>query len=189
MKSPNNLLWIDFETTGLMDNPHTEPLEVTAIVTDCTGKVLGGTPSILIEVSGEALESMSEYVQQMHQKTGLLRRLAMSVGKSHDEVDEVLHHLISTHFPEKSSEFKGAVLAGNSVHFDMRVIEKFFPQTHSLLSHRVLDMTSVQQFFERSNMRSVAEEIPDFGSDHTSKNDVFASICRYNYFRRSLEGK
>lgn len=188
MRSANNLLWIDFETTGLMDNPHTEPLEVSAFVTDATGRPLSSVSSILIKVSDQALDSMSDYVLDMHQETGLLRRLAMNIGNSHDEVDNILFDFVSTYFPEKSPEFKGAVLAGNSVHFDMRVIEKFFPKTHSLLSHRILDMTSVQQFFERSNMRSVTWNMPNFGSDHTSKNDVLASIARYNYFRRSLEG-
>lgn len=188
MMDEHNLLWVDFETTGLMNMPHSEPIELAVVVTDFEGNSFyPQIESILMEPSKKALGEMNDYVTNMHTKTGLLQRIKTGHTWTRNEVDEHLERLIMKFFPaHRNGEYKGAVLAGNSVGFDMRVMEKFFPRSHSLLSYRVLDMTSVFQFVERSPHSYIAERMPDFGSDHTAFNDIQASISRYKYFMTEM---
>src|SRR3712207_9146778 len=68
------LVWVDCEMTGL-DLTTDALVEVAALVTDAELNVLGDGVDLVIKPSGNALESMSDFVREMHRGSGLLAAL------------------------------------------------------------------------------------------------------------------
>ena len=64
-------MWIDCEMTGL-DLERDALIEVAALVTDKDLNVLGEGVDVLIKPREEQLAGMSDFVREMHTKSGLL---------------------------------------------------------------------------------------------------------------------
>ena len=68
------LVWIDCEMTGL-DLEADALIEVAALVTDFDLQVLGEGVDIVIKPPRESLDQMVEFVQRMHDTSGLIEEL------------------------------------------------------------------------------------------------------------------
>src|SRR5680860_1151420 len=68
------LVWIDCEMTGL-DLATDALIEVACIVTDAELNPLGEGVSVIIKPPSDAVEVMTDFVRQMHVKSGLLPEL------------------------------------------------------------------------------------------------------------------
>lgn len=55
---PDNILWVDYEATGLMSDPFTVPLEGAAIITDGELNELAVLEGIVIHATEEELSSV-----------------------------------------------------------------------------------------------------------------------------------
>ncbi|MGP4994622.1 oligoribonuclease [Glutamicibacter ardleyensis] len=187
----DNLVWADFETTGLPNDSGFEPLEVAVVVTDPTAtEVLWESGSLVISPKDleSALGSMGDYVSEMHAKTGLIDRLRAGEGMSLGVADGLLSKQIGRFFPERGavladgSKFRGAILAGSSVgQFDGIVLRQFFPEWQKLMSYRVLDVSSVENMVKRS-FPTVHESLPEKGNNHTATRDIAESIRQYRHY-------
>lgn len=82
--NPNNILWLDFETTDFLDNPLTVPLEGAAILTDGNLTELAVLEGIALHATEEELSHMDDFVLNMHSKTGLLDRVRASTVTRED---------------------------------------------------------------------------------------------------------
>jgi len=71
----DELVWIDCEMTGL-DLERDALIEVATLVTDKDLNVLGEGVDVLIKPTDEQLAGMSDFVREMHTKSGLLDALA-----------------------------------------------------------------------------------------------------------------
>ena len=72
------LVWVDLEMTGLIDDYHTI-IEMAVIITDGDLNVVGdGGMEMVINASEEELQKMSKYVQEMHEKNGLTKKVRES---------------------------------------------------------------------------------------------------------------
>ncbi|MET4143929.1 oligoribonuclease [Arthrobacter sp. UYCo732] len=186
----DNILHLDFETTGFMDNPNTVVLEGAAIITDGELNELAVLEGIAIHATEEELSHMGQFVLDMHTKTGLLDRVrASDVSRTH--FDDVLHAFAAPYFPDKGttlpdgSKYRGIVISGNSVKFDFDVISKFFIRTRSTMDYRVIDISGLGELAHRWD-RVGWEAMPAKLSDHTALTDIREGVKELRYYRTRL---
>lgn len=186
--NPDNILWLDFETTGLMSDPQTAPLEGAAIITDGDLNELATFGPIALTATRDKLLHMGKFVWDMHLKTGLIARVAESEVGLRD-FDRRLANFAAPYFPSKDSplpdgtKYRGMVIGGNSVKFDFDVIEKFFPETRKNMDYRVIDISGVGELMRRWN-REAWEAMPPKDSDHTAMTDIRAGVNELRYYRQ-----
>jgi oligoribonuclease len=187
---PDNILWLDFETTGKMTNPNTVPLEGAAIITDGQLNELAVLEGIAFHATEDELAHMDDFVLDMHTKTGLLDRVraaTLTLG----EFDATLQAFAAPYFPAPGdlladgTKYRGIVIGGNSIKFDFDVIEKFFPLTRQGMDYRVIDISGVGELVRRWN-RPYWEAMPKKLSDHTALTDIRAGVDELRYYRAGL---
>ena len=129
------LVWIDTETTGL-DFSNDKLLEVAVIITTDNLKVVDRYTSV-IKTTKKALRGMDEWCQTTHGASGLLDELA-TADKSLKQVEQEVIALLDKH--DLTSR---ATLAGNSVHFDRRMLETRMPRLMARFTHQNLDVSAI----------------------------------------------
>jgi oligoribonuclease len=192
MITPNvdNILWLDFETTGFLSDPRVVALEGAAIITDGDLNELAVLDSVVMKTSEDELAAMGDFVRNMHTTTGLLERLKTATT-SRDEFDVILRDFAAPYFPAKGAilpdgaKYRGIVLGGNSVKFDFDVIEKFFPLTRATMDYRVIDISGVGELVRRWCPKAWAE-MPPKASDHTAMTDIREGVKELRYYRSIL---
>lgn len=190
LANPDNILWLDFEGTGLMDNPNTVPLEGAAIITDGDLNELAVLEGIVVHATEEELSHMNDFVLNMHTVTGLLDKVRASTN-TREDLDQALSSFAAPYFPVKGdvlpdgSKYRGIVIGGNSVKYDFDVIEAFLPATRALMDYRVIDISSVGELVKRWS-RSAWEAMPPKASDHTAMTDIREGVKELRYYRDVL---
>lgn len=187
---PNNVLWVDYETTGLMSDPFTVPLEGAAIITDGNLNELAVLEGITIHATEEELANMGSIARDMHTKTGLLDKVRASTV-TREQFDATLKEFAAPYFPTKKEEiwdgskYRGMIIGGNSVKFDFAVMEKFLPQTMTNMDYRVIDISSLGELFRRWAYDYWAA-MPPKASDHTALTDIRAGVDELRYYRAGM---
>ena len=79
-KSPDSLIWIDLEMTGL--NPDKDQIiEVAVAITDHHLSEIVEGPNLVIGQSEKLMESMDSWNTKQHKKSGLYKIPPFPVGK------------------------------------------------------------------------------------------------------------
>lgn len=172
------LIWVDCEMTGL-DPSVDELVEVAVIVTDSTLHPLAEGIDILIKPSDAALAQMSEFVREMHTKSGLLQQLPSAV--SLEEAQKLVLDYIQAIVPQPGL----APLAGNSVGQDLRFLRTYMPQVAEHLHYRVIDVSTIKELAKRWYPR-VYVCAPEKNGGHRALADIQDSIVELEYYRRAL---
>lgn len=147
-KYTNAIAWIDIETTGT--NPQTdEILQIALIITNSKFEIIEQHEWIIKHNLNDTYNKANKYVQDMHTATGLWDRLETE-GIELQEADIKITRLLTNLY----NGFK-INIGGNSVHFDNSFIQAQMPLTANLVSHRVLDISAVLQYF-----RVVGNKVP-----------------------------
>lgn len=172
------ILWIDIETTGT--NPLKDDiLQIALIITDDKNRTLIEREYIVKHKLKKVWKKADDYVKEMHTKTGLWDRIEIE-GVELSKIDEAISKLIKdnmmTDYPLN--------IAGNSVHFDNSFIQAQMTETAKLLSHRVLDMSAVFQWFRVYGNKV---DMPKHEVSHDALDDIRHSIEQSRYALNKLE--
>ena len=164
--------------TGL-DQSADALIEVAVVVTDYELRPLGGGVDVLIRPPAAALERMSDFVRDMHTKSGLLDDL--KDGVTMEEATERVLSYIKRFVPEAGK----ALLAGNSVGTDKMFLEANMPAVIDHLHYRLIDVSSIKELAKRWYRAAFAES-PDKHGGHRALADILESIQELEYYRRVL---
>lgn len=170
------LVWIDTETTGL-DFDNDKLLEVAVIITTDDLKVVDRYNSV-IKTSKRAMRKMDEWCITTHGASGLLTEL-MTADKSMKQVEQEIIALLDKH--DLTSR---AIIAGNSIHFDVRFLNRFMPTLMKRFSHQTLDVTSIGLCLKRWNASAYWELHDKKGKvAHRAMADIESSIRQMEFYK------
>jgi oligoribonuclease len=177
MKSPENLVWIDLEMTGL--SPETDLIiEIATIVTDKHLTVLAEGPVIAVHQSGAVLAAMDDWNRKQHGGSGLTERVLAS------RVDAAAAERQTLRFLEEWAEPRRSPMCGNSICQDRRFLARHMPALERFFHYRNLDVSTLKELAQRWAPH-IAAAFHKNGS-HLAQDDVRESIRELEYYRENF---
>ncbi len=177
VKSPDNLIWIDLEMTGLL--PESDLIiEVATIVTDTKLNVLAEGPVIAVHQSSEVMAAMDEWNRTQHGRSGLTARVLAS------EQDTAAAERATLDFLEQWTEPRRSPMCGNSICQDRRFLARLMPELERHFHYRNLDVSTIKELAQRWAPQ-VAQGLRK-KSTHLALDDVRESIDELKYYRETF---
>ncbi|HYI31880.1 MAG TPA: oligoribonuclease [Glaciibacter sp.] len=176
--SSDRLVWIDCEMTGL-DLESDELVEIAVVITDYDLNLVDPGLDIVIKPDGSALDSMGDFVRQMHTTSGLIEEIPNGVSVADAEY-QVLEYVLKF-IPADQR----APLAGNSIGTDRAFLTKFMPRLDAQLHYRNVDVSSIKELARRWYPRAYFNSPPKDGG-HRALADILESIRELAYYRQAV---
>ena len=175
--SPDNLIWIDLEMTGL--DPQTDLIiEIATIVTDSQLNLLAEGPVLALHQSDATLTAMDDWNRKQHSKSGLVDRVRASRIDAREAERQTLEFL-RQHVPPGQSP-----MCGNSICQDRRFMARCMPELEAYFHYRNLDVSTLKEL----GRRWFPERIKGFNksSTHLALQDIRDSIDELRFYRERL---
>lgn len=169
------IFWVDLEMTGLDPMQHTI-LEVAVIASDGALQRLIEGPSLVIHHEEDVLSAMNEWSKKQHAQSGLIERCRASSLK----LSEAEAKLMT--FFEAHKNAHPAVLGGACVYKDLEFIGRRMPMLRELLSHRVVDVSTIRELARRWTP-AACRGAPRSTVTHRALDDIKYSIEECRYYR------
>jgi oligoribonuclease len=171
--SPDNLIWIDLEMTGLYPE-HDLIIEIATIVTNSTLDERVEGPVLAIHQSDEILSAMDEWNTRQHGGSGLTARVRASQITTAEAEQQTLDFL-AQYVPAKVSP-----MCGNTICQDRRFLYKYMPRLAEFFHYRNLDVSTLKELKKRW-----APGLPSFSkaSSHLALDDIRDSIAELQHYR------
>ncbi|MBT1162857.1 exonuclease domain-containing protein [Bifidobacterium sp. SO1] len=147
---PDLLLWTDIETTGL-DETVDPILELGMRVTDFQLQSVEGIPdyaSIVLPTDWKGMDDprLADYTRQLHGRNRLLWELDQVLGKESQYGTRTISHLFRTLIVNPALEEGNLVyMAGSTVAFDRRFLDRQMPGLLDGVHHRMIDVSCVAE--------------------------------------------
>jgi oligoribonuclease len=171
--SPDRLVWIDLEMTGL-DPKKCTIVEIATIVTNSNLDLIEEGPNLVIHQSEEVLAVMNDYVRGLHTRSGLLDQIRAS-SVSLENAAQQTQDFIKKHVPS------GVVpLCGNSVWKDREFLEAYMPRVAMHLHYRMIDVSTLKELVRRWCPN---REAPKKRETHRALDDIRESIQELAHYR------
>lgn len=175
--SPDNLIWIDLEMTGL--DPQTDLIiEIATIVTDSQLNLLAEGPVLAIHQGDAILAAMDDWNRKQHGQSGLVDRVRASRLDEREAEQQTLEFL-RQHVPPGQSP-----MCGNSICQDRRFMARCMPELEAYFHYRNLDVSTVKEL----GRRWFPDRIKGFNksSTHLALQDIRDSIDELRFYRERL---
>ena len=175
--SPDNLIWIDLEMTGL-DTQTDRIIEIATIVTDSQLTFLAEGPMLAIHQSDAVLARMDDWNQKQHGESGLIARVRASTVDEREAEARTLEFL-SLYVPKGKSP-----MCGYSICQDRRFLARCMPELEAYFHYRNLDVSTLKELARRW----YPERIKGFGKTaaHLALQDIRDSIDELRFYRERL---
>lgn len=204
MKTDNSSLYVWFDTEySTLDLASARLLQVAALITDQDlRRVVPREKDVSVAIRLSARDDVSPWV--MENLPGLVKKCLSREAVDLAAADSILSAYVDSVLGGPAElESERPVLAGNSVHADWWLAQRFLPRFMSRLHYRHLDVTSFKLEWKRLNpgvevdkdkkrfIRRYFPEahLPRSGSQHDAYFDVQASIAELAYYRANLFSK
>ncbi|MGB2681814.1 MAG: oligoribonuclease [Candidatus Competibacter sp.] len=175
--SPDNLIWIDLEMTGL--NTQTDRIiEIATAVTDSQLTLLAEGPTLAIRQSDAALAAMDDWNQKQHGESGLMARVRAS-ALDELQAEKLTLEFLSQYVPKGKSP-----MCGNSICQDRRFLARCMPELEAYFHYRNLDVSTLKELARRW----YPEQSKGFNksSAHLALHDIRDSIEELRFYRQRL---
>ena len=174
MQSPQNLIWIDLEMTGL-EPEHDVIIEIATIITDSELNILATGPVIAVHQSDALLAGMDEWNTRTHGASGLTQRVRDSqISAAEAEAQTIA--FIEQWVPKGKSP-----ICGNSIGQDRRFLCRYMPTLEGFFHYRNLDVSTLKILAERWAPQ-LKEGFQKKGT-HQALDDIRESIAELQYYR------
>src|ERR1700712_3972855 len=134
---------------------------------------------IVIKPPPESLDQMVEFVQHMHETSGLLEEL--DNGTTLEDAQEQVLAYVKEHCPDGSRP----PLAGNTVATDRSFLARDMPELEQFLHYRIVDVSSIKELSRRWFPRAYYNA-PSKGGNHRALADIRESIEELRYYREAV---
>ncbi|HCK80843.1 MAG TPA: oligoribonuclease [Candidatus Competibacter sp.] len=175
--SPDYLIWIDLEMTGL--NTQTDRIiEIATIVTDSQLDILAEGPMLAIHQSDAVLAAMDDWNRKQHGESGLIGRVRASTTDE-GEAEQLTLEFLSQHVAKGKSP-----MCGNSICQDRRFLARCMPELEAYFHYRNLDVSTLKEL----GRRWYPEQVKGFNksSTHLALQDIRDSIEELRFYRQRL---
>lgn len=175
--SPDNLIWIDLEMTGLSSQTD-RIIEIATIVTDSQLNLLAEGPMLAIHQPDDLLAAMDDWNRQQHGESGLVARVRAS------RLDERMAEQQTLEFLRQYVPPGQSPMCGNSICQDRRFMARCMPELEAFFHYRNLDVSTVKEL----GRRWYPERIKGFNksSTHLALQDIRDSIDELRFYRERL---
>ena len=178
MKLMEHLVWIDCEMTGL--SPDNDSLvEIAVVVTNSDLELLDPGLDLVIKPREGTAENMSDFVREMHTKSGLINEFADGVDLA--AAEKAVLEYIKRWVPDART----APLAGNTIGTDRMFITKYMPELDAHLHYRNIDVSTIKELTKRWYPR-VYYQLPKKDGGHRALADILESIEELRYYRKTV---
>jgi len=135
---------------------------------------------VVVAQPPEVLAGMSDFVRQMHERSGLLTEIGTGGVPLEDAGRKVLEY-IKGHVPEPRT----VPLCGNSIGMDRRFLARYLPEIEEHLHYRSIDVSSIKELCRRWYREPFLAR-PEKADDHRALPDIGASIAELRYYRETI---
>lgn len=172
--SPDNLIWIDLEMTGL-DTDNDLIIEIATVITDAQLNVLAEGPVLAIHQPESVLEAMDEWNRTQHAKTGLadrVRESRLDVAEAEKRTLAFLHQWV----PAGASP-----MCGNTICQDRRFMHRLMPELEAYFHYRHIDVSTLKELARRWAPEVAASF--EKSATHLALDDIYDSIRELKWYR------
>ena len=173
------LAWMDLEMTGL-DATRDVIVEIATLVTDDDLQLVAEGPDLVVSAPAAALATMSDFVREMHTRSGLLAAIEASPLSLADAGATTLTFL-RAHIPEAGT----VPLCGNSIGIDRRFLALQLPELEDFFHYRSVDVSTVKELARRW-MPEALEGAPRKQGHHRALDDIKESVAELAYYRETV---
>ena len=175
-QSPDNLVWVDLEMTGLDTNTD-YIIEIATVITDPELRILEEGPVLAIHQDDETLGAMDEWNTRQHTRSGLVDRVRRS-SLSAEEAARMTLEFVKEYVPVNTSP-----MCGNSICQDRRFMHRLMPELEAYFHYRNIDVSTLKELVQRWG-----PNLPPFAkkSSHLALDDIRDSIEELRYYRERV---
>jgi len=174
------LVWMDLEMTGL-DVDKDAVVEIAALATSATTlEPLDEGLTVVVAQPAAVLAGMSDFVRQMHERSGLLAEIG-TTGVPLEDAGRTVLEYIKGHVPEPRT----VPLCGNSIGMDRRFLARYLPEIEEHLHYRSIDVSSIKELCRRWYREPFVAR-PEKADGHRALPDIHASITELRYYRETI---
>lgn len=191
------LVWFDTEYTSL-DLEQARLIQVAMIITDMQGRrVAPQDQDLTTPVRLPADCAVSDFVAK--ECPDLIRQARDPSAPTVETVDAMLTARLDSLLGPAPGKIKDRpILAGNTIHADWWLAQRFLPGFLNRLHYRQLDVSSLKVLwldsklgpeFDKGNTGLIRENLdgwtlPEGTKQHDALYDVMCSVAELNYYRR-----